>query len=182
MAVCRACGRPLCPVCVRFRDGKTFCAAHDSAAAAATAPAEAPEFVAPRPTPVGAATGRHWTDDARLEPLPMSMRPGWPEEPLAPRVNGVAENLGIAGLVVGLLAFPFSFCCGVGGVFGLILALTGGGLGVAALIQAPRARNPESARWLGGIGVGISALALLLSLCSFAILFGGLGTTLFSIF
>jgi hypothetical protein len=121
-----------------------------------------------------------WAIDPRLEPLPMAMRPGWTDEPLEPRRSGNAETFGLVGLIGALVALPFGFCCGVGGVVGVPLALIAGGLCIAALVLAPRGRNPASARWMGGIGLGFAALTLVVSLCFMAVTFGGLGTTFFS--
>jgi hypothetical protein len=108
--------------------------------------------------------------DPRLDPLPMSLRPGWPDEPPQPRPNTLAETLGLVGLILAVVALPFSICCGFGGgaVIGAPLALIGGGLGIAALVRAPRTRNPAQARWMGGVGIGLSALDLAISVCYLA--------------
>jgi hypothetical protein len=111
----------------------------------------------------------------------MAMRPGWTDEPLEPRRSGNAETFGLIGLIVALVSLPFGICCGVGGVIGVPLALIAGGLCIAALVLAPRGRNPSSARWMGGVGLGFAALTLVVSLCFFAVTFAGLGTSLFSI-
>ena len=205
MARCQECGRPLCTLCVYFRDGAIYCIDHASAAVlpgagpttsvaisghcvegpaargSAGAPGPAPDPAdalgpAPAPDPGGPA----WARDRRLEPLPMSLRPGWTEEPLQARPSALAENLGIAGLILALVGLPFSICCGVGVVLGLPLAVVSGGLCIAALVLAQRARNPNSARWTGGIGLAISVLSLLGSLCYVAA-FAGMSTSVFSV-
>ena len=109
-----------------------------------------------------------WAADLRLEPLPMSMRPGWTDEPLEARPNTTAETLGIAGLVVSLISLPFNLCCGIGGVIAVPLALVGGGCGIAALVLAPKARNPSTARWTGGFGLVLALLSLAVLACYLA--------------
>jgi len=193
MGECRQCGRPLCSLCVYFRDGQILCAADNAAAGdpaarssgVATGAAPGPIQGQPVATPPAnidnLPVAPTWAIDPRLEPLPMSMRPGWSDEPLEPRGRGNAETFGLIGLIGALVALPFGFCCGVGGVVGVPLALIAGGLCIAALVLAPRGRNPTSARWMGGVGLGFAALTLVVSLCFLAVTFGGLGTSLFSI-
>jgi hypothetical protein len=193
MGACRQCGRPLCSLCVYFRDGQILCAAHNAAAGDPAAPSsDVTTGAAPGPIqgePVATPPANidnvpatpAWAIDPRLEPLPMAMRPGWTDEPLEPRRSGNAETFGLIGLIVALVSLPFGICCGVGGVIGVPLALIAGGLCIAALVLAPRGRNPSSARWMGGVGLGFAALTLVVSLCFFAVTFAGLGTSLFSI-
>jgi len=109
-----------------------------------------------------------WAADLRLEPLPMSMRPGWTDEPLEARPNTMAETLGIVGLVLSLISLPFNICCGIGGIISAPLALAAGGCGIAALVLAPKARNPSTARWTGGFGLVLAALSLLVLACYLA--------------
>ena len=193
MGECRQCGRPLCSLCVYFRDGQIFCAADNAAAEDRAAPSsDVPAGTAPGPiqgwsvaTPPAnidnLPAAPAWAGDPRLEPLPIALRPGWTDEPLEPRRSGNAETFGLLGLIGALVSLPFGFCCGVGGVVGVPLALIAGGLCIAALVLAPRGRNPASARWMGGVGLGFAALTLVVSLCFLAVTFAGLGTSLFSI-
>ncbi len=166
MGVCRSCGRPVCPLCVYFDEGALVCADHRPAQATAapqggTNPAGGPS---PTPTvPVAVAPPL-----SRLDPLPMALRPGWPDEPAVPRPGTGPETLGLIGLVVSVLSLPLTICCGIGAVAGAPLALIGGGLGLAAVIRAPRARNPQTARWMGGAGIAIGALGLGVTLCYLA--------------
>ncbi|HMA35444.1 MAG TPA: hypothetical protein VKY74_13315 [Chloroflexia bacterium] len=189
MGTCHTCGRPVCSLCVHFRAGQLCCPAHGTPPAPRATPAAVPEPpIAGEPTAPPAigddpprAPAPLWAQDPRLEPLPMSLRPGWTEEPLQPRRSDLADTLGLIGLIGSLIGLPFSFCCGVGGVVGAGLALITGGLCVAALVLAPQARNPTSARWLGGLGLGLSVLTLSLSLCFLVVTMGALGTSLFSV-
>jgi hypothetical protein len=193
MGTCRQCGRPLCSLCVYFRDGQILCAADNAGAGSPAAPSSdvttgaVPDPIQGWPVATPPTNIDHlipapiWAGDPRLEPLPMAMRPGWTDEPLEPRRSGNAETFGLVGLIAALVALPFGFCCGVGGVIGVPLALIAGGLCIAALVLAPRGRNPASARWMGGVGLGFAALTLVVSLCFLAVTFGGLGTSLFSI-
>ena len=180
LGTCRECGRPLCSLCVYFREGQVVCSRHtgQSTPGPAAGPEPAPpadedaETVAPTAGRPGAIVPAPLLipTDARLEPLPMALRPGWTEEPPVPRPSTLGETLGLIGLVVALAAGPF-ICCGLGAWVGAPLALIGGGMCVAALILAPRTRNPTQARWTGGIGLGVSLLVLGISLCYVAATF-----------
>lgn len=181
MGACGVCGKPLCALCVHFREGRVYCAEHVNGdlIPRSLAPEGNGEQTAPLPPGEGPGVRfgeRHWSEDPRLEPLPMSFRPGWTEEALQPRPSTLAETLGLIGLVTGLVSLPFSFCCGFGAVIGAPLALAAGGMSVAALVTAPKSRNPSSARWTGGFGLGVSLLTLAVTVCFLGIAFnGGLG-------
>lgn len=95
----------------------------------------------------------------------MALRPGWTDEPLQARPNTTAETLGIIGLVLSLVSLPFNICCGIGGVIAAPLALAGGGCSIAALVLAPKARNPSTPRWTGGFGLGLAVLSLAVLAC-----------------
>ncbi|HUR08521.1 MAG TPA: hypothetical protein VM347_38695 [Nonomuraea sp.] len=129
---------------------------------------------------VAPALEANWAADPRLEPLPMSLRPGWTEEPLERRRSGDIDILGVVALIVAVLGLPFSACCGFGGIVSGPLGLVSLGLGLAALLQAPKANNPTAVRWLSGFAVGVSLLILALTLCFVAVMFGGMGGSLFS--
>ncbi len=183
---CRVCGRALCSLCVYFRAGQVYCVDHVGAAGAEVpgapvvpadaAPAtfgghspllpevgEAAEVTAHGAQPT--AYGPTWAVDPRLEPLPMSMRPGWTDEPLQARPSTVAETLGIVGLVLSLISLPFNLCCGLGGVVAGPLALIAGGCAITALVLAAKAPNPSRARWTGGLGLALALLSLAVVAC-----------------
>jgi hypothetical protein len=99
------------------------------------------------------------------------MRPGWTDEPLEKTVSNTAETLGIAGLVISLVSLPFILCCGIGAVVAVPLALVGGGCSVAALVQAPKSRNPSTARWTGGFGLGLAILSIIAAMAYAVLMF-----------
>jgi len=162
-----------------FREGAVVCADH--AGAPVFTPAAVPPPVVGQVEPPPAPGAPDWRAGARLEPLPMALRPGWTDEPLQPRQSGTPEALGIAGLIASLLAAPFSLCCGVGAVVALPVALISGGLSLAALLTAKRGRNPSTARWCGGFGLGISAVTLAVAGCLLVWTVGALGSSIFSV-
>ncbi len=185
---CRACGRPLCQLCVYFREGQVYCVDHvggtkgDGPFAPPLVPPlgmdPAGDVLSATP-PIGTIVAAYepqttdhgtqaWAADPRLEPLPMAMRPGWTDEPLQQRPNTTAETLGIVGLVLSLISLPFNICCGIGGVVAAPLALAGGGCSIAALVLAPKARNPGTARWTGGFGLVLALLSLAVLVCYLA--------------
>ncbi|MDQ2806613.1 MAG: hypothetical protein M3Z04_06805 [Chloroflexota bacterium] len=186
---CRVCGRALCSLCVYFRAGQVYCVDHVGAAGAevagapvvpadaapATVGGDSPLLPGEPPTAHGAPSTAHgpqptaytptWAADPRLEPLPMSMRPGWTDEPLQARPSTVAETLGIVGLVLSLISLPFNLCCGLGSVVAGPLALIAGGCAIAALVLAAKAPNPSQARWTGGLGLALALLSLAVVAC-----------------
>jgi hypothetical protein len=178
-SACRECGRPLCALCMYFREGAVVCADHAGAPVFA-APAAAPPVVGPAEPPP-APDSPAWGAGSRLDPLPMALRPGWTDEPLQPRQSGTPEALGIAGLIASLLAAPFSLCCGVGAVVALPIGLISGGLSLAALLTAKRGRNPSAARWCGGFGLGISVVTLAVTACLLIWTVGAFGSSIFSV-
>ena len=162
-----------------FRDGAVVCADH--AGAPAFTPAAVPPPAAGQGEPPPAPDAPDWRAGSRLEPLPMALRPGWTDEPLQPRQSGTPEALGIAGLIASLLAAPFSLCCGVGVVVAVPIGLISGGLSLAALLTAKRGRNPSTARWCGGFGLGISVVTLAVAACLVVWTVGALGSSIFSV-
>ncbi len=162
-----------------------LCAEHAGAAVVGPVVTDAEHALAAVAPPTGLRerpedTAGAWAGDPRLEPLPLAQRPGWTEEPLVPRPRS-GEAFGIAGLVGSLLGLPFSFCCGIGAVVAVPVALISGGLGFTALVLARRSRNPQTAYWLGGFGLGISLLILAVSLCLVVWTWRAAGTSLFSV-
>jgi hypothetical protein len=115
--------------------------------------------------PGGAVIGA----DARLEPLPMSQRPGWSEEALVRPASG-AETYGQIALALGLLSLVMAFCCGL---VGWIFSLGAIAMGIVALMNAKTARDPQQARTLGSIGLILGLLSLIGSLALVTIFTAG---------
>lgn len=208
LATCATCGKPLCPICARFYQGRVYCDVHLTAApeqargavagpgpngaeagsgeTSALTPEPGGVPPAPAPTlPLGPGPGPLPTagippgtllpsmapipTEARLDPLPMSQRPGWSEETLVKPPSG-AETYGQIALALGVLSLMTAFCCGfVGWIFSLGAILMGG----LALINAKVARDPQQARTFGGIGLILGLLSLLGSLALAAVFLGG---------
>jgi hypothetical protein len=107
--------------------------------------------------------------EARLEPLPMSRRPGWSDETLVKPPSG-AETYGQIALALGVVSLVTAFCCSL---IGWIPSLGAIGMGVLALMNAKAARDPQQARTFGGIGLLLGLLSLLGSLALFAVFTAG---------
>jgi hypothetical protein len=155
-----------------------------AAAGAGASPPVAAPVLEPEPRPewhTAPVPDIGWAADPRLEPLPMALRPGWTEEPLQRRRSGTIDTLGLVALILAGVGLPFSACCGFGGIVSGPLGLVGLGLGIAALIQAPKANNPTTVRWLSGFAIAISLLILAFTACFLALTFGGMSRSLFSV-
>jgi hypothetical protein len=107
--------------------------------------------------------------EARLEPLPMSQRPGWSEETLVKPPSG-AETYGQIALALGVVSLVTAFCCGL---IGWVVSLAAVAMGVLALANAKTARDPQQARTFGGIGLLLGVLSLVGSLALVAVSLGG---------
>ena len=206
LATCATCGKPLCPICARFYQGRVYCDEHLAAASGhasagagsvsgeggtpgatsrlspgpgALPPAPAPtQPLGPGPGPLPTAHIPPGTllpgapvipTEARLEPLPMSRRPGWSDETLVKPPSG-AETYGQIALALGVVSLVTAFCCSL---IGWIPSLGAIGMGVLALMNAKAARDPQQARTFGGIGLLLGLLSLLGSLALFAVFTAG---------
>jgi hypothetical protein len=206
LATCATCGKPLCPICARFYQGRVYCDEHLATATeqsvatgpisgagvgmggatsaippglGAPPPAPAPTLpLGPGPAPLPPANVPQGTllpggpligADARLEPLPMSQRPGWSEETLVKPASG-AETYGQIALALGLVSIVTAFCCSL---IGWIFSLGAIVLGILALANAKTARDPQQARTFGTIGLILGLLSLFGSLALFAVFTAG---------